>query len=37
MVRGLKSLLYEERLRELSMFNLEEEGLGKILSPYTSI
>lgn len=30
MVKGLRSLLYEERLRELDMFSLEEEGLGKI-------
>lgn len=37
MVKGLRSLLYEERLRELDMFNLEEEGLGKMLSLPTSV
>lgn len=37
MVKGLRSLLCEEKLRELSMFSIEEEDLGKILSPSTSI
>lgn len=33
----VKGLLYEEKLRELDMFNFEEESLGKILLPSTSI
>lgn len=37
MMKGLRNLICEEKLRELGLFSLDKEGLVEMLSPCSSI